>query len=240
MTTTRRHNDILLSPDIPPRTLRRKPALLVSKLGGGMRRIEVGAAAIVSFEFEKSSLYLGVEHDPWERVPRVGGGRGTLPGSSCVTAQRYCRYLDRSGGCPETACMIRPRSGSAATPTSARKTGRSGTPASTPICTTPKTIAASAHSMATCAGAGAKTPSRVAPQPCGLTVVKIRRRNLALGRALRAPWRWSRVDRGGGERHRNGSRCRGGDVVLRRATRDPGTGVTDIQMRWGRFANTST
>ncbi|KZF17604.1 hypothetical protein A2J01_24800 [Rhodococcus sp. EPR-134] len=80
MTTTRRHNDISPSPDIPPRTLRRKPALLVSKPGGGMRLVEVDAAAIVSAEFDESSLYLGVEHDPWERVPRVDGTGGKRAG----------------------------------------------------------------------------------------------------------------------------------------------------------------
>ena len=80
MTTTRRNNDIAPSSDIPPRTLRRKPALLVTKQGGGMRRVEVDAAAIVSVEFDESSLYLGVEHDPWERVPRVDGAGGKRAG----------------------------------------------------------------------------------------------------------------------------------------------------------------
>jgi len=80
MMTTRRHDDIAPSPDIPPRTLRRKPALLVSKPGGGMRHVEVGAAAIISAEFDESSLYLGVEHDPWERVPRVDSTGGKRAG----------------------------------------------------------------------------------------------------------------------------------------------------------------
>lgn len=80
MTPPRRHNDIAPSPDIPPRTLRRKPTLLVSKPGGGMRRVEVDTAAMVSAEFDESSLYLGVEHDPWERVPRVDSAGGKRPG----------------------------------------------------------------------------------------------------------------------------------------------------------------
>ncbi|MCE4266319.1 hypothetical protein [Rhodococcus globerulus] len=78
VTTTHWRNDIAPSSDIPPRMPRRKPALLVTKRGGGMRRVEVDAAAIVSVDFDESSLYIGVEHDPWERVPRVdvtGGKR---------------------------------------------------------------------------------------------------------------------------------------------------------------------
>ena len=166
MTTTRRNNDIAPSSDIPPRTLRRKPALLVSKPGGGMRHVEVDAAAIVSAEFDDSSLYLGVEHDPWERVPRVDGAGGKRAGFEL----RYSSSILQIPLHDPAPLRIDRDTYLCA------KIGRSGTPASTPISTTTKTIAASAHSMATCAGTGAKTPLRVTPQPCGPTMVRFRRR----------------------------------------------------------------
>ncbi|RVW03850.1 hypothetical protein EGT50_04870 [Rhodococcus xishaensis] len=67
--STRRRRDIASTPDVPPRRSPRPPTLLVARPEGGTRRVVIDAAATVSFEFDESSLFVGVEHDPWERVP---------------------------------------------------------------------------------------------------------------------------------------------------------------------------
>ncbi|RVW03622.1 hypothetical protein EF834_11055 [Rhodococcus spongiicola] len=67
--STRRRRDIASTPDVPPRRSPRPPTLLVALPEGGTRRVVIDAAATVSFEFDESSLFVGVEHDPWERVP---------------------------------------------------------------------------------------------------------------------------------------------------------------------------
>lgn len=79
-TITRRRTDIAPSPDIPPRRTPVPPALLVACPDGGTCHVEVDAAAIVSVDFDESSLYVGIEHDPWIRVPTDGEGRGKRPG----------------------------------------------------------------------------------------------------------------------------------------------------------------
>lgn len=76
VTVARRRPDIAPTPDVPPRRSVRPPVLLVALPGGGTRRVVVDAAAIVSVEFDESSLFVGVEHDPWVRVPAASTGRG--------------------------------------------------------------------------------------------------------------------------------------------------------------------
>lgn len=65
----RRRNDIASAPDVPPRRSPRLPTLLVALTGGGTRRVVVDGAAVVSVEYDESSLFVGVEHAPWERIP---------------------------------------------------------------------------------------------------------------------------------------------------------------------------
>ncbi|CAM3072460.1 ApeA N-terminal domain-containing protein [Prescottella defluvii] len=75
-TVTRRRRDVAASPDAPPRPVLRPPTLLVARPDGGTRRVVVDVAAVVSVEFDEVFLYLGVEHEPWERVPTTpGSGR---------------------------------------------------------------------------------------------------------------------------------------------------------------------
>ncbi|WP_137874280.1 hypothetical protein [Rhodococcus sp. Q] len=52
---------------------------------GGMSRVEVDAAAIVSVEFDEASLFVGVEHEPWTREPV----RAESPGASTAFELRY-------------------------------------------------------------------------------------------------------------------------------------------------------
>lgn len=74
----RRRADIASAPDVPPRRPIRRPTLLVALPEGGTRRVVVDAAAMVSVDFDESSLFVSVEHDPWERIPvarEAGAGR---------------------------------------------------------------------------------------------------------------------------------------------------------------------
>ena len=65
----RRRRDVASTVDCPPRPVLSRPTLLVATPAGGMSRVEVDATAIVSVEFDGSSLFVGVEHEPWTRKP---------------------------------------------------------------------------------------------------------------------------------------------------------------------------
>ncbi|AOW94150.1 hypothetical protein BFN03_19640 [Rhodococcus sp. WMMA185] len=67
--SVRRRRDIAPAPDTPPIRSLRPPMLLVALPEGGARRVGIDGVAVVSVEFDESSLFVGVEHDPWERVP---------------------------------------------------------------------------------------------------------------------------------------------------------------------------
>ncbi|MFE7423870.1 hypothetical protein [Rhodococcus sp. NPDC057529] len=74
MTLTRSRPDIAPSPDIPPRRPPCPPPLLVALPSGSTRRVDVDGA-LLSGEFDESSLFVGIEHDPWVRVSKGAGGR---------------------------------------------------------------------------------------------------------------------------------------------------------------------
>ncbi|QCQ91387.1 hypothetical protein [Rhodococcus sp. SGAir0479] len=77
----RRRRDIAASPDVPPRRFSpRRPENLVALPDGGTRRVVVEAAAVVSVEFDESSLFVGIEHDPWTRVPASPAAGGAQSG----------------------------------------------------------------------------------------------------------------------------------------------------------------
>ncbi|WP_139277808.1 hypothetical protein [Rhodococcus marinonascens] len=65
----RRRRDVASAPDVPPLRSLRPPMLLVVLPEGGSRRVVIDGAAVVSVEFDESSLFVRVSHDPWERVP---------------------------------------------------------------------------------------------------------------------------------------------------------------------------
>lgn len=70
----RRRPDIAPSPDIPPSRPPSQPPLLVALPGGGTRLVDVDGA-LLSVEFDESTLFVGIEHDPWVRVPKGAEGR---------------------------------------------------------------------------------------------------------------------------------------------------------------------